>query len=50
MDITKFADALFDAEITCPVCGFEVAVWTDEEETRCRICGYKIFQKERIIH
>lgn len=38
------------AEITCPICGFEADIWTHEEETLCHICGYKFFQKEKIIH
>jgi len=50
MDIAKFTDLSFYAGITCPVCGFEIALWSDEEETKCRFCGYKIFHKERIIH
>lgn len=40
----------FPTETTCPVCGYEVELWTGEDETRCYICGYKIFQKEKTIH
>ena len=36
--------------ITCPICGFEIEVWTEEEETICFICGFKLFKKETIIH
>jgi hypothetical protein len=36
--------------ITCPVCGFEIPLWTwDEEETMCYICGFKAFKKGAII-
>jgi DNA-directed RNA polymerase subunit RPC12/RpoP len=40
----------FPTEITCPICGYEVELWTDEDETRCHVCGYKIFRNEGIIH
>lgn len=40
----------FPTETTCPVCGYEVELWTAEDEARCYICGYKIFQKETTIH
>ncbi|BCB97012.1 hypothetical protein JZK55_19340 [Dissulfurispira thermophila] len=43
-------DITFPTEITCPVCGYEVELWTDGDETRCYICGYKIFPNEGIIH
>jgi hypothetical protein len=36
--------------ITCPICGYEIALWTYEEETMCYICGFKAFKKETIIH
>jgi hypothetical protein len=36
--------------ITCPICGYEIPLWTwDEEETMCYICGFKVFKKEAII-
>jgi DNA-directed RNA polymerase subunit RPC12/RpoP len=40
----------FPTEMTCPICGYEVEIWTDQDETGCYICGYRIFQKENIIH
>lgn len=36
--------------VTCPICGFEIEVWTEEEETICFVCGFKVFKKEAIIH
>lgn len=36
--------------ITCPRCGGEVELWTDEDETSCIFCGQGIFKKEKIIH
>ena len=36
--------------ITCPICGYEIPLWTwDEEETMCYICGFKAFKKGAII-
>lgn len=35
--------------ITCPRCGVDVELWTDEEETQCIFCGYRIFRSERIL-
>lgn len=28
--------------ITCPKCGEDVELWTDEEETQCIFCGYRV--------
>ncbi|GAB4484153.1 MAG: hypothetical protein OHK006_07640 [Thermodesulfovibrionales bacterium] len=36
--------------VTCPECGGEVELWTDEDETACFFCGYKVFKKEKIVH
>jgi DNA-directed RNA polymerase subunit RPC12/RpoP len=36
--------------ITCPICGFEIEIWTEDEETICFICGFKLFKKETTIH
>lgn len=36
--------------VTCPGCGGEVELWTDEDETACFFCGYKVFKKEKIVH
>lgn len=49
-DICSYINITFPTEMTCPVCGHEVELWTDEDETKCYICGYKIFQKEKTIH
>lgn len=40
----------FPVELTCPICGHEVDLWTYEDETRCFACGYKLFKNEGIIH
>jgi len=36
--------------LTCPRCGEEVELWTDEDETLCPLCLYRLFRKECIIH
>lgn len=36
--------------ITCPKCGGEVELWSDEYLTFCHYCGHKIFKKENILH
>ncbi len=36
--------------ITCPKCGEDVELWTDEEETHCIFCGYRVFRSERIVN
>jgi len=28
--------------ITCPGCGSDVEIWTDEDETECRECGTRV--------
>ncbi len=36
--------------VTCPRCGYDVEIWTDEDETVCCSCGFRIFEKEKTIH
>jgi len=26
-------------EITCPHCGVEIEIWSDETEVECKLCG-----------
>lgn len=40
----------FPMQITCPFCAYEVELWTDEDETKCCMCGFKLFSKENLIH
>jgi len=35
---------------TCTVCGDETELWSDEEETRCPVCGHRIFRREATVH
>jgi hypothetical protein len=36
--------------ITCPKCGGEIELWSDEHRTVCYFCGHKVFKKENILH
>ncbi|MCL4476675.1 MAG: hypothetical protein M1508_10685 [Nitrospirae bacterium] len=40
----------FPEFITCPKCREEIELWTDEEETVCFFCGYKVFKNERLTN
>ncbi len=36
--------------ITCTQCGSEVELWTDEEETLCPSCNYRVFKRTSTTH
>jgi hypothetical protein len=36
--------------VTCPNCGFEIELWSEDEETRCLFCGHKVFKREATVH
>ncbi len=40
----------FPTEVTCPQCGAEIEIWSDEEQTHCRLCGYVVYNHERYIN
>ncbi|NOX19944.1 MAG: hypothetical protein GXO99_01595 [Nitrospirae bacterium] len=40
----------FPTEVTCPQCGAEIEIWSDEDQTACRLCGYVVFNHERYIN
>lgn len=40
----------FSGYLTCPECGEDIEIWTDDEETRCLFCGFHLFRKEALIH
>ncbi len=31
---------------SCPSCGYELELWSDEEESQCPACGWNVFRKE----
>ncbi len=34
----------------CPLCGGEIGLWPQEEETVCVFCEYKLFERENTTH
>jgi DNA-directed RNA polymerase subunit RPC12/RpoP len=40
----------FPMELTCPRCGGEIELWSDEGETICGLCGYLVFDHERFTN
>ncbi len=42
--------AVLDLVTTCPRCGGEVGIWSEEPETVCVFCQYQLFDKEKTIH
>lgn len=39
-----------DIITACPKCGGEVSVWSEEPETLCIFCQYRLFEKEKTVH
>jgi len=37
-------------EITCPMCGFDIDLWTDEDVTECDVCGFRPFNHEEMTN
>ena len=46
---TRLASVL-DLIAICPKCGGEVGLWSEEAETLCIFCQYRVFEKERTVH
>ncbi len=42
--------SVLDLVTTCPRCGGEVGLWSEESETLCDFCQYRVFEKEKTIH
>jgi hypothetical protein len=42
--------AVPDIITTCPKCGGELGIWSEEKETICIFCHYRIFDREGTIH
>ncbi|GAB4406957.1 MAG: hypothetical protein OHK0032_02130 [Thermodesulfovibrionales bacterium] len=40
----------FPESITCPKCGEDIELWSDEEETQCIFCGYRVFKNEGLTN
>ena len=39
-----------DIITTCPKCGGELGIWSENIETLCIFCDHKVFDKENTIH
>ena len=42
--------SVLDLVTTCPKCGGEIGLWSEESETLCIFCEYRVFEHERTIH
>ncbi len=42
--------SVLDLVTTCPKCGGEIGLWSEEAETFCIFCEYRVFEHERTIH
>ena len=42
--------SVLDLVTTCPKCGGEVGLWSEESETLCIFCQYRVFEKEKTLH
>ena len=42
--------SVLDLIAICPKCGGEVGLWSEEAETLCTFCEYRVFEKERTVH
>ena len=42
--------AVPDIITTCPKCGGELGIWSENIETLCIFCDHKVFEKENTIH
>lgn len=40
----------FPTSVTCPYCSSQIEIWSDEDETSCKLCGFIVFQHENIVH
>jgi DNA-directed RNA polymerase subunit RPC12/RpoP len=36
--------------ISCPKCGGEVGLWSEDRETTCTFCNHRVFDKETTEH
>ncbi len=43
-------DSVLDLVAICPKCGGEVGLWSEDPETLCIFCQYRVFEKETTTH
>jgi len=37
-------------EVTCPHCGTEIEIWSDETDSACTFCGLTVHSQDNHIH
>jgi DNA-directed RNA polymerase subunit RPC12/RpoP len=42
--------SVLDLVTTCPKCGGEIGLWSENDETLCIFCEYRVFEKEGTLH
>jgi hypothetical protein len=47
---TRTLIAVQDIVTTCPKCGGEVGLWSEEPETICVFCEHQVFERENTVH
>jgi A2L zinc ribbon domain len=43
-------ESVLDLITHCPKCGGEVGLWSEEAETLCIFCQYRVFDRELTLH
>jgi DNA-directed RNA polymerase subunit RPC12/RpoP len=43
-------ESVLDIVTTCPKCGGEIGLWSEDTETLCIFCQYRLFDRERTVH
>jgi DNA-directed RNA polymerase subunit RPC12/RpoP len=43
-------ESVLDIVTTCPKCGGEIGLWSEDTETLCIFCQYRLFEKEGTVH
>jgi DNA-directed RNA polymerase subunit RPC12/RpoP len=43
-------ESVLDLVTTCPKCGGEIGLWSEEIETLCIFCEYRVFEREKTTH
>jgi DNA-directed RNA polymerase subunit RPC12/RpoP len=43
-------ESVLDLVAICPKCGGEIGLWSEDPETLCIFCQYRVFEKETTTH
>jgi len=51
-DFRPVADQILQLQLitTCPKCGGEISLWSEDRETACVFCEHKVFEREGTEH